>query len=316
LADFFSQTCPELLQPRHPPPVRPPQAYQVHQRWQLDGKEAIRLADGTIATVFEGREPVGCVCLGAIAHAVQTAKAWRKLTLAEVQADLRQVFTEFGLPAGLQTDREKVYGRPPTEAFPSLFTLWLAGLGVQHHFGRPNQATDQPSIEREHRTLFDWLAQPQPWADLPTLQAALDEARRMHNQVLPSTAGDCQGRPPLDVHPEVRQPLRPFHPAAELALFDLARVDHFLAQFTWSYKVSAVGQICIAQHRYSIGKAYAGQQIDVRFAQPDRHFVFCDGQTGQIIKRCPAQGLDTASITGLQTPVTRSDKPVQLSFPW
>jgi len=316
LAEFFRQACPELLQRRQPRPDAPPPARHVHELWKVDAKEAIPLADGTIATVFEVREPVACVCLGAIAHAVQTPKAWRKLALREVQTDLRRVFTEFGLPLGIQTDREKVYGRPPTEAFPTLFTLWLAGLGISHHFTRPSQATDQAHIEREHRTLFDWLAGPQPLANLEALQTELDEARYMHNYVLPSEAGDCQGRPPMEAHPEVLHPLRPYHPAAELALFDLTRVDRFLAQFTWSYKVSKVGQVRIANHTYSVGKAHAGRRVDVRFDPQDRHFVFCEGQSGQLIKRCPAKGLDVATITGLSTPVIKLNEPIQLSFPW
>lgn len=316
LADFFKENCPELLQKRRPRLASPPRARYVHELWQVDGKEAVRLADGTIATVFEVREPIACVCLGAIAHAVQTTKAWRKLTLREVQADLRQIFTEFGLPQGLQTDREKVYGRPPEEAFPTSFTLWLAGLGIDHYFTRPGQATDQAHVEREHRTLFDWLEQPQPLAHLEALQVALDEARHMHSYVLPSDAGDCQGRPPMEVHPEVLHPLRPYHPAAELALFDLVRVDRFLAQFTWSYQVSKVGQISIADHKYSVGKAYAGQRVDVRFDPQNRHFVFCDGRSGKVIKRRPAKGLDVTTITGLDAPPTQPDEPIQLSFPW
>lgn len=316
LAYFFRQACPELLQKRRRRPAAPPRAQHVHELWQVDGKEAVRLADGTIATVFEVREPVACVCLGTIAHAMQTTNAWRKLSLREAQADLRQIFTEFGLPVSIQTDREKLYGRPPTEGFPTLFMLWLVGLGLDHHFTRPGQATDQAHVEREHRTLFDWLEPPQPLADLEALQTALGEARHMHNYVLPSEAGDCHRRPPMQVHPEVLHPLRPYRPAAELALFDLARVDHFLAQFGWSYKVSRVGQVRIAQHTYSVGKAHAGQRIDVRFDPHDRHFVFREGQSGKTIKRCPAKGLDAITITGLDAPAIPASEPIQLSFPW
>lgn len=315
LANFFRQACPELLQKRQPRPPKPPKARHVHELWQMDSKEAICLADETIATVLEAREPIACLCLGAIAHSVQTARGWRKLSVREVQTDLRQVFAEYGLPVGLQTDREKVYGRPPTEGFPTLFTLWLVGLGIEHHFGRPNQATDQAYVEREHRTLFDWLERPEALENLHMLQTELDQARYMHNNVLPSEAGDCKGRPPIVAHPEALRPLRPYHPAAELALFSLSRVDRFLAQFTWSYQVSKVGQFDIAKHKYSVGVAYAGRRVDVRFDPQDRHFVFSDAEDGTTIKRSPAKGLDLATITGLDVPLGQSDKPVQLSFP-
>lgn len=314
LAEFFHQVCPELLQARHRQPSPPPRARGVHELWQLDGKEHVVLQDGTIATVLDVREPVACVFLGSFAHAVQTAKHWRKLTLRETQGDLRAVFTEFGLPRGIQTDRENLYGRPAREAFPTLFTLWLVGLGVEHHFGRPNQPTDQPQVERGHRTLFDWMAQPMPAPNLEALQADLDIARYKHNAVLPSHAGDCHGGIPLHVHPEVLQVHRPYYPAVELDLFSLTRVDQFLSQFTWQYKVSSVGQIPIHDHLYGVGTAYAGKTIDVRFDAATREFIFSDAQTAREVKRHPAFALDTATITGLATPMSTKDETIQLSF--
>ncbi len=314
LAEFFHQRCPELLHSYHHQPAAPPPARHVHELWQMDSKEGAPLQDKTIATVLDVREPVACVFLGSCAHAVQTEKHWRKLTLRETQADLRAVFTEFGLPMGIQTDRENLYGRPASEAFPTLFTLWLVGLEIQHHFGRPNQPTDQPQVERGHRTLFDWMAQPDPLANLAALQADLDTARYQHNAVLPSQAGDCRGGIPLQVHPEVLQVQRPYHVTAELSLFSLARVDHFLSQFTWQYKVSAVGQIPIHDYQYGVGTAQAGKTLDVRFDPRTREFVFRDAQTTQEVKRHPARGLDVVTITGLDAPIVVEHHPIQLSF--
>ena len=314
LADFFHQRCPELLHSYHHQPAPPPQARHVHELWQMDSKEGVTLQDKTIATVLDVHEPIACIFLGSFAHAVQTEKHWRKLTLRETQDDLRAVFTEFGLPVGVQTDRENLYGRPASEAFPTLFTLWLVGLGIQHHFSRPNQPTDQPQVERGHRTLFDWMAQPDPIDNLGALQTDLDTARYKHNTLLSSQAGDCQGGIPLQVHPEVLQVQRPYHPTAELSLFSLARVDQFLSQFTWQYKVSAVGQIPIHDYPYGVGTTQAGKTIDVRFDPTTREFIFSDAQTAQEVKRRPARGLDVSTITGLATPILIEYQPIQLSF--
>lgn len=314
LAAFFSVACPELLQKRQPPPERPQRARHVHECWQIDSKENIRLADGTIATVLDVREPLACFFLGSHAHLVQTEKAWRKLTLRETQNDLRSVFTAFGLPEGLQTDREHLYGQPPAEGFPSLFTLWLMGLGIRHHFSRPRQPTDQPQVERGHRTLCDWMAQPEPSLNLQHLQSDLEQARHMHNEVLPSWAGDCQGRAPLHVHPEVWQARRPYHPSAELDLFSLERVDQFLAQFIWPHKVSVSGQVSVQGHQYSVGIAHRGEPVDVHFDPTDRHLVFSDAASGQELKRRPIYGLDIVTITALIIPPAPTKQPLQLSF--
>ncbi len=239
------------------------------------------------------------------------------MNLSEIRADLRQVFTQFGLPEGLQTDRERIYGRPATENFPTLFTLWLAGLGITHHFTRPAQATDQAQVERGHRTWNDWLMQPEPTANLVTYQAELDRARYMHNQVLSSRAGDCNGRTPYQAHPEVCRPIQPFVPEAELLLFSLNRVDHFLAQFRWHHKVTSSGQTFIGEQVYYVGQQYSGIQATVCFEPQDRHFVFTHPQTGKLLKRCPAKGLDVPTITGLQ-PENQPDlaQPFQLPLPF
>jgi transposase InsO family protein len=317
LATFFKEACPELLQKRRPRPEAPPKAQRVHELWQMDAKEKIVLGDETIATVLQVREPVACAFLGCFAHAVQTEKHWRKLTLREIQADLRIVFTEFGLPLGLQTDRERVFGRPAMEAFPTLFTLWLQGLGIDHHFTRPGQATDQAHVERGHRTWNDWLMQPEPTPDLETYCVQLAQARYMHNQVLISRAGDCQGRTPYQAHPEVRIPIQPFVPEAELLLFNLSRVDRFLAQFVWQHKVTTSGQVSIGESLYYVGKAHTGKQVTVRFDPEDRHFVFTHPQTDKVLKRCPLKRLDVPSITGLEPEdVPQLPHPYQLPLPW
>jgi hypothetical protein len=67
----------------------------------MDAKEKIVLGDGPIASVPQVRGPFVCAFLGCFAHAVQTEKHWRKLTLREIQADLRVVFAECGLPLRL-----------------------------------------------------------------------------------------------------------------------------------------------------------------------------------------------------------------------
>jgi len=315
LAAYFKQVCPELLAQRHVRPPAPPRARETHDLWQLDSKENLRLQDGTIATVFDVREPVACVWLGLFAHATQTKKAWRKLTLAETQNDLRQVFVLYGLPRGIQTDREHLYGCPADEAFPTLFTLWLAGLGIAHHFSRPSQPTDQPQVERGHRTWNDYLTAPEPLPDIARLQASLDESRHAHNAELPSRAGDCNGRPPLQAHPEVNHVWRPYNPAAEPELFSLDRVDQFLSQFTWQYKVSSIGQVAIHDHVYYIGMASAGQRVDVRFDSTNRCFAFSDAKNGTVLKRLPARHLDAGTIMNLPFPLPELGRPVQLSFP-
>jgi hypothetical protein len=107
---------------------------------------------------------------------------------------------------------------------------------------------------------------------LEGLQALLNQAVDEMAAQLPSRAAGCHGRPPVQAHPELLQPRRPFQSDHELVTFDLARVDAFLAASTWERQVSTTGQICLGGHHhyYSVGRAFAGQRVRVRFDPADR----------------------------------------------
>jgi transposase InsO family protein len=109
----------------------------------------------------------------------------------------------------------------------------LVGLDIEHRLSRPHQPTDQAQVERNHRTLDGFALDEASRANLTSLQQALDRERRLYHEHFPTRAGDCDGQPPLVVHPELRAPRRPYRPDWELALFDLRRVELYLATFTF-----------------------------------------------------------------------------------
>jgi hypothetical protein len=143
---------------------------------------------------------------------------------------LRTAFTQWGCPLEIQTDHEDVYVGASTSDFPSRFTLWLPGLNIQHVTSCSHRPTDQAQVERSHRTLGDMTWKDETFAQVTELQAALDDRRQRYNVDLPVKAADCHRQPPLSVHPTAHFSGRPFCPELEWQLFDLNRVDTFLAQ--------------------------------------------------------------------------------------
>jgi hypothetical protein len=135
-------------------------------------------------------------------------------------------------------------------------------------------------------------------ADVARLQQILDQAVYELAFELGSRAEGCHGLPPVQAHPELLQPRRPFEAEHERAVFDLQRVDAYLAGRTWKSKVGKNGQIEVGGKRYSVGRAYARRQVLVRFDPTDRHFVFYDPE--KEIGRRPTIGLEIANLTGLQ----------------
>ena len=193
---FFHQECPECLSNwTHHKEVPPtPDATAVHEEWQVDHQEGHRLLDVSIATVSNIRDPYGAAMIASQAFSVKTEKHWRKLTWEEVRQVLRAGFVEWQtLPDSVLTDNEMGLGGNPNDPFPSWLSLYLAGLGIKHNFIRSHQPTDQPQVERNHRTLDGLTEDESSRQDLASFQQSLDRERQLYNYEFPSRASDCGG---------------------------------------------------------------------------------------------------------------------------
>ena len=293
---------------------RPDPPTEVHQRWQVDFKVNIALQDCTAVDLHTVRDPVGETCLDAVLHLTQQVNIrTKRVPMEDVRSTLRHCFDYWNtLPDEIQTDGESTLVTSRADGFPSDFTLWLAGLGIKHLVIRPGQPTDNAEVERCHRTINDYAIVGNEKHPVIELQSILDDAVLELAFDLPSRAEGCAGRTPIEAHPELLQPRRPFRAEHELAHFDLRRVDAFLSTFAWTRKVSKNGQICIGGHHqyYSVGKAYARQEVVVCFDPTDRCFVFypsypqqndLDQEDLQEIGRRPARNLEVEDLTGLAT---------------
>jgi transposase InsO family protein len=284
------------------PAQRPNQPIEVHQRWQIDFKLGIELQEGTRVNLHTVRDPVGEACIGAFVYLAPADKLPKHVPMEEVRATLRACFAHWGtLPAEIQTDGEATLVAKTSDLLPSEFTLWLMGLGIVHLVIRSGVPTDNAEVERCHRTIHEYAILGNEKADLEKLQQILDESLYELNYELPSWAADCAGQPPIRAHPELLQPLRPYRPELELAVFDLKRVDAFLTSLRWERKVDINGVIYLGK-RYYLGAKYARRTFTVRFDPVDRQFVCYDCDANgeeEELRRWPVQNLEIADLTGL-----------------
>ena len=322
LYGFFHQQCPECLNlwTKHKEVPKPAQAKDVHEVWQLDHQEGHRLTDGSIATVCNIRDPYGAVMIASQAFEVKTQQRWRKLTWEEVRQVLRAGFGEWHtLPDIVQTDNEMGLGGNPNDPFPSWLSLYLAGLGIKHAFIRSHQPTDQPQIERNHRTLDGFTEDDHSRQNLTNFQQALDRERMIYNQLFPSRASNCAGQSPLQAHPALLKPLRSFEPEWESTLFDMQRVFDFLATFTFDRKVNRNGQVTLKGIHYTVGLAHKEKQIKVRLDANSQHWIFFEIEPNGLeseLRRQELVGLDFSGLTGLQRPDPPLPiPPIQLALP-
>jgi len=293
--------CPK----KKPQRKRPKEPKCVHQRWQIDFKMGIALDDGTLVNLHTVRDPVGEASIGAFVFpSGKRGKKPSRPTLERVRRVLRICFSRWGtLPDEVQTDGESVLVGKSQDSYPSVFTLWLVGLGIDHLVIRSGVATDNAEVERCHRTVNDYAIVGNEKADVAQLQHILDQSLHELNFELPSRAEGCDGLAPVVAHPELLQPRRSFQAEHELRIFDLEKVDAYLATFTWGRKVGKTGQITLGgRHQtYSVGRAYARRRVLVRFDPADRHFIFFDPESpdqAEEIGRRPAKNLEIADLTG------------------
>jgi transposase-like protein len=299
LSELFKQRCPGAVQPRQPRLLPPPdpKVGLVHQRWQMDAKDAIPLG-AERANVQEIRDIYSGLMIGSQAFvAPQTAKGWQHLHREQHQQALRLAFSQWGLPLEVQTDNDGEFANLTDPGFPTLFTLWLVGLGIAHVLSRPHRPTDQPQIERNHRTQGDFAWKDQTFERLDLFQQTLDHHRQVYNELYPSEAAHCHGQPPLSVFPTARSTGRPYHPDLEWDLFDLSRVDAFLAERVWTRKVAKNGTVHLGDHYYILGVNWIAQFVAIRFLPETRSFRF-QTKDGSRILDLPAQGLEKDHLIG------------------
>lgn len=328
LAAFFKQCCPECVtvyKARPPAPGGGQKARAVHEIWELDVQEGIALANGDTASIGNIRDPYGAAPIASRAYTGKVTTRSRKLTFPEYRELARAGFTEWQTtPDQVWTDNElRLIGNPSSD-FPSLFTLYLAGLGIRHVFIRPGQPTDHAHVERGHRTLDNLAFSEEALQDLAHLQAALDHERHVYLHDFPCHASDCHGRPPIVAHPELLQPRHDYHPDLEPVLFSMQRVYNFLATFTFERAVSSSGSVALTG-QVSIGRKYArelpNRKVWVRCDPESREWVFFgkarpDRDELMELTRRPIKNLDFETLTGLEPPLALPPQPVQLYLPF
>ncbi len=133
----------------------------------------------------------------------------------------------------------------------------------------------------------------------------------------------CHGQPPVRAHPELLRPRREYRPEWETRLFDLARVEAYLASHgSWLRHVSGRGQVTLAHHCYTLGLAWRRQTVSVQYdlAQHDFRFTLVLPDNAAPPKNpdpChrPAQGLSPAALMG-SIDLALEQPARQLSLPW
>ena len=210
-----------------------------------------------------------------------------------VQQAMRQWFERWGRPQQIQFDHGQPWACGNCD-LPSLFELWLVGLGITVVWSRPRYPQDNGKVERSHRTLQAWSA-PSYCRTLQQLQQSLDRAIYLQRQLYPQPDGLTRWQK----FPTLAQPYRPYRMAQEPQLWSLQRVYHYLEHRQWRRKVDSSGRISLYNRNYPVSRAYAKQQVWVHFEANSAEWVMLDA-SGQEVGRSIATEINPTTICQLQ----------------
>jgi len=204
----------------------------------------------------------------------------------------RRIFERWGLPERIRVDNGHPWGS--ANDLPTALALWLIGLGIEMTWNPPHQPWRNPKVERGNGVSQQW-AEPHACADHPTLGQKLEWAARTQREEYPS----IQGRTRLEIHPQLLHSERLYSVELESRLWDLSRVDAFLAQGVWYRRADRYGLISLYNRSKCLGRAYRGQEVAIRFDPEHRHWVVSD-LNGKVIARFIAAELSRERIMKLE----------------
>lgn len=314
LAAYFQQFGSRLVQPRRhlqlPPPLAAAPSDTGGLVFQLDMQERLFLPALGYFNVVNIRAPQWGMTVGCSPHPAGRKRWACKVSLNEIRDDCRQAFTQWGLPDELQTDHDKVLVPSGEFPFPSVFTLWLVGLGVRHTLIQ--RVTQNSSVERSHRTFDKQMLSGCPAQDWPAFRRYVAAELKRLNERVPSRAKACHGQIPLVAHPEARTPRRPYRRAQEAQLFSMACVYTYLAHGRWVRRASTHGQFKFADRVWNAGRRFENQLVVITFTADTHEFVLST-LTGEEIKRLPSDWITETAIRGLDNDEVVNVQPVRNS---
>ena len=203
----------------------------------------------------------------------------------------RRVFARWGRPDRVRVDNGYPWGTP--RDLPSELALWLIGLGVEPIWNPAGQPTCNPTVERCNGLTQQW-GELHTCTDCEQAAEALAEVGRIQREEYPA----IRGRTRMEAFPQLGTPRRVYQRDREEAMWDLSRVDAFLARGCWRRQADSNGAISIYGHGRAVGRCWARHEMVVRFDASSRSWVV-SGPNGEEVKRVPASELTRERILAL-----------------
>lgn len=294
-----------------PQPAAAPARF-AHDAWEMDAQGYERVAGVGIVQLIDLNDRYSKAKILCYPCLVGETRVTHLPDAGDYQLAARLAFCEWGLPDQLAVDRDTLYYDSRSKSpFPTYLHLWLLALGVAVLFGPPGQPTVRAQTERSHQIWDQQVLDGQVFANWDALWATVQQRRQFLNHCLPCTS--CGNQPPLVACADALRPRRVYRPQWEQERLDLSHIWMYLSQGHWFRRSNNVGAVTLGHRLYSLGRAWAGQDVVLTFDASDQHLLFV-AQDGRLTKRLPIKGITREILLGELERLLRL-QPSQLPLP-
>lgn len=217
---------------------------------------------------------------------------WNHVTSEEARDVLREAFARWGMPTKIRVDNGFPWGS--TGDFPTDFSLWIIGLGIDMIWNPPRQPQKNGVVERSQGTGKRW-AEPGQCDSAATLQQRIDEMDQLQREDYPQANKMSR----MELFPQLRHSHREYVPSEEATCWQWQRAADHLCQYTACRRVDKSGVVWVYNRRHYIGSKYCGTNVYATFDPIDCDWIFRDERGNQLRTR-PATELTRDSILALQ----------------
>jgi transposase len=273
-------------------PVDSRRATRRHELWQMDFKTNHRFRNSQQRASFvEIRDMASTLSI-----TIEPLPQGRSgLTSREAADVCRRAFSRVKrLPEAIRTDHGSCFVAPEYDSFPTEFTLYLWGLGVEHELIPVRRPARNGGIERDMRTLTEQFLDDYRYRGRSRLERDAEEFAAFRNRYVPSRSVRCGGRTAAETAARLPMAGRPYAPARERTLFDVGRIYDQLAARRWRRTVTPSGYVSLGHSRYYLGRAWRRQPVELRFDRATCEVVAVSGDAE--LKRWPIRGLSYEDI--------------------
>jgi len=269
-------------------------ALRAHHVWELDAQGSFKVDNiGPIAMINIKDVYSRIYCM---AYPNRKKSIYGFSTRLDYQCALRLAFIENGLPEVIQTDHEGIFfenkGGSP---YPTVFHLWLIGLGIKKALSRIAQPTDQARVERMHQTIEKQAIMGVDYQNWNTLFSFCQQRREFLNQTFSCSMID--NKTPYQFAGQAKHSGRFYNLHLEQQMIDLTRIYKFLSKGLWYRWLSKGKSVTLGGQVYYLSKAKADSQLLITFDRESLKLRFHDDKE-LFIQSMPIKGITKENLMG------------------